>query len=136
MITLEKDCLGGKFVFSRQNVAHLNLKTMLLLAMLLFMGPLPEKHISEVNLSFGFFFFFLNYITRQFSKNYMVFSSIGIAAERFCVRNSGAIAVVEGTSYFKNSILTEIGCRFEIRFKIRFEIRFEIRNEFLKFCFF
>ena len=45
----------------------------------------------------------------------MVFSSIGIAAERFCVRNSGAIAVVEGTtSYFKNSILTEIGSRFEI----------------------
>ena len=55
MITLEKDCLGGKFVFSRQNAAHLNLKTMLLLAMLLFMGPLPEKHISEVNLSFGNF---------------------------------------------------------------------------------
>ena len=56
----------------------------------------------------------------------MVFSSIGIAAERFCVRNSGAIAVVEGTSYFKNSILTEIGSRFEIRFEIRFKIRFEI----------
>ena len=61
----------------------------------------------------------------------MVFSSIGIAAERFCVRNSGAIAVVEGTSYFKNSILTEIGSRFEILF----EMRFEIRIEFLKFVF-
>ena len=48
----------------------------------------------------------------------MVFSSTGVAAERFCVRNSGAIAVVEGTSYFKNSILTEIGSRFEIRIEI------------------
>ena len=59
----------------------------------------------------------------------MVFSSTGIAAERFCVRNSGAIAVVEGTSYFKNSILTD---------SIRNSIQNLIRNSnrISEICFF